>query len=571
MLGFLVLAIVFTRPLLTEGNDHTYKDPYDPTLQAWTLAWDTRALTSEPFDLFNANIFFPNPYTLAYSDAQVVTAVLSMPIRAVTGNPLQTSNYMVIFNFFLCEVGAYFLVLHLTGSRAAGVVAGIAYAFAPPRLAHMGHLQITAAAFIPLALLFLHRFSEEGKPRDAALFGLFAVLQTLSTWYYGLILGFAVIVFLIVRLVMRPKAFTLKWVGTFLLVLVVSGAVVAPFARPYLKVHETEPRFERKVSEVDLFSPDIRDYAIAPQENLIWGSVTSGLREETDSRGGQTERSLFTGLVPLLLGIAGAVYLFARGRGAARFDVRFYVTLVAASFVMSLGTSLYLFGHRLNIWMPYEFFYRFFPGFKAMRVPGRFVILIGLSLAVLSGFAVKGIVSYLSRYRGSFLPALACIVIVALLLADLMSVNLPMFRVPTDDEFPSVYTWLKEQPGEAPTAELPLADYDRDTFTAGLQYEPTWAPREALRTYYSTLHWKKLFNGYSGYIPDSYYRGVRAARDFPSQEAVDFFRGEGVEYLIVHGKELESARLTSVLAWDEAHDDMRQVGRFGTDYVFSIR
>ena len=41
--------------------------------------------------------------------------------------------------------------------------------------------------------------------------------------------------------------------------------------------------------------------------------------------------------------------------------------------------------------MPYHLFYYAFPGFKVMRVPARFTILISLSLAVLSGFAVKGL------------------------------------------------------------------------------------------------------------------------------------------------------------------------------------
>src|SRR5450759_3218457 len=199
LLVFFILAIVFTRPMITKGSNHTYKDPYDPTFQAWTLAWDVHALTHNPFNLFNANIFFPNLYTLAYSDHQLVTAVMAIPLMAVTQNPIQTANYMLIFNLFLCEVGAYLLVMHLTQSRLAGVVAGIAFAFAPPRLAHMGHLQLSAAAFIPLCLLFLHRYSEEGRPRDAALSGLFLVLETLSTWYYGMILAFAIFVFLIVR------------------------------------------------------------------------------------------------------------------------------------------------------------------------------------------------------------------------------------------------------------------------------------------------------------------------------------------------------------------------------------
>lgn len=571
VLLFLLLACVFTRPLLTRGSDHSYKDPYDPTFQAWTLSWDVRALSRNPLGLFNANIFFPNSNTLAYSDHQVVTAVMSAPFQAVTGNPLQAANLALIFNLFLCAAGAYLLVAHLTSSRAAGVVAGIAFAFAPPRLAHMGHLQLSAAAFIPLCLLYLHRYSEEGRPVDAALAGLFLALETLSTWYYGLILAFAVVVFLAVRLAVKPGAFTLRWTGLLGVSLLLAVLVVLPFGVPYLAVQKRQTRFERHIDEVELFSADIRDYGAASEENWLWGGLTSGVRRTTDDRGGRTERSLFPGLVPLALGIAGAAYLFAKGRGAARFDVRYYVTLAAASFLMSLGSSLYFFGRRLDLPMPYELFYYVFPGFKVMRVPARFVILIALSLAVLSGFAVKGMLSRLSRWRAGRLAAsLATIAVVGLLLVDLMSAGLPMFPVPDKSRFPPVYAWLARQPGDVSVMELPLADYNERTFAAGLQYEETWAPREGWYTYYSTVHWKRIFNGYSGFIPDSYYEGVKATSDFPSGGSIDFIRKTGVDLVIVHGGIIGPEKLEAVLEWERTHEDFHLVKAFGQDYVYTI-
>jgi hypothetical protein len=239
---------------------------------------------------------------------------------------------------------------------------------------------------------------------------------------------------------------------------------------------------------------------------------------------------------------------------------------------MCLGTSLYLFGHRLAIPMPYQLFYYLFPGFKVMRVPARFSILISLSLAVLSGFAVKGILAWLGRRKkGSVvLPMIFSVVVLALLLVDLMSASLPLYRVPLKEEFPKVYTWLQERPGQAPTAELPLANYDPRTFDSGLQYEQTWAEREAPRTYFSTLHWKKIFNGYSGFIPTTYYEGVKAMSDFPSGGSLDFLKKIGVEYVIVHGGLLEPSTLRRVFDWDASHHDFDLVATFGPDYVYSI-
>jgi hypothetical protein len=571
VLLFLFLAVFFTRPILLQGNHATYKDPYDPTLQAWTLAWDIHALGSNPLNLFNANIFYPNHNTLSYSDHQITNGVLAIPVMAVTRNPVYTQNLLLIFNVFLCALGAYFLTTHLTKSRTAGVFAGIIFAFAPPRLAHMGHLNLISAGWMPLALLFLHKYSEEGRTRDVVLFALFFVIQTLASWHYGIILAVAVALFLLVRLIMKPRGFTLRWVGVFLAAVFIAALVIAPFAVPYFKLNKSDPRFKRTLDEVDLFSVDVKDFAIAPAENLFWGKLTAGLREGIAKRAGPTERSMFPGLIPLVLGIGGAIYLFRRGRGEERFYVRYYVPLAALSAVLCLGSTLYLFGHRFNIPMPYELFFYLFPGFKAMRVPGRFIILTLLSLAILSGFAIKAIMEWAASKRGISLSATLGVVLLVLLLLDMMSASLPMYRVPLKGEFPPVYSWLKEQKGQAPTVELPLADYNPHTFKAGLQYEPTWIEREAMRTYYSTLHWKKTFNGFSGYIPTSYYQGVKATRGFPSKEAMEFFRGQGVKYLLVHGAQFDSNTLDRILQWDKSHGDIELVRRFGSDYVFRLK
>ena len=247
------------------------------------------------------------------------------------------------------------------------------------------------------------------------------------------------------------------------------------------------------------------------------------------------------------------------------------MTLAAVAAVLCLGSRLYVFGHSIGIPMQYTLLYYAFPGFKVIRVPSRFIILVLLALAVLSAFAVRAILTRLAARKNVGLSALALVVIVGLLLVDLMSVSLPMYTVPLKAEFPAVYTWLKDQPGESPTVELPLANYNPKTFKDGLQYEETWVQREPLRTYLSTLHWKKLLNGYSGFIPSSYYDAVKATADFPSREAIAFLKKEGIKFIIVHGNEMDPATLQRVFDYSLENKDMQPLKVFGSDYVYRIR
>jgi len=556
---FLLLAMFFTRPVLTRGGSATVAPYYDPLIQAWTLSWDIHELARAPLNLFNANIFFPNHYTLAYSDHQVVNALLAVPLMAINHNPIRSQNCLLIFQFFLCSLGAYLLTAHLTKSRLAGVVAGIAYAYAPYKLGHLVHLNLSTAGYIPLCFLFLHRYCEERKARDAVLCALFFTLQTLSTWHYGLILSVGLFVFLVVRLIWKRDTFRLKWMVVLFVAFACAMLAVLPFAIPYFKLRGENPQFQFTAKDVEYYSADVQDFLVAPTQNLLWGKITGGLEKNTWSRG-YGERAIFPGLIPLVLGIFGAVYLFRKGRGEDRFAVWFYASMTVVSALLCLGTTVFIFGHRFSMPMPYDVLFRFFPGFKAMRVPPRFSILIALSLAVLSGYAVKQLVSWLRSKRGAVVSTAAAVVVLGLLAADLMSISVPMSRVPPRNEFPPVYSWLKKQGGEAPTAELPLQ----------FVYSPTWFKQESMRSYYSTLHWKKIFNGYSSFMPASYYDGIKACEDFPSEKCVEFFRDLGIKYLIVHEGELDRATIDRLRAWEQPDRGVRVLKKFGSDTVYLI-
>jgi hypothetical protein len=542
----------------------------DPMQHAWILEWDIHELARNPFNLFNANIHFPNRYTLAYSEHQVVTALIASPIIAATNNPILGINFMVMFNLFMASLGAYFLVRHLTGNRFAGVVAGVAYAYAPYKIAHLTHLNLLSAEWIPFAILFLHLYCEEGKTRDVGLFGLFFVLQTLSAWHYGLFLGIGVAIFLALRLLFFWRTFTLRWVLKLAVVLVMAVLIIYPFARPYLKLDAEAQGFGRSLDEVDFYSADVQDFLLAPRESFVWGKLTARFRQDAIIRGGEVERVLFPGLVPLVLGIAGAVVLirWRRRNKEYPFVFWFYVSVAVISGIFCLGPVLHIFGHRTNISLPYKFLYYVVPGFKGMRTPARFDIMIALSLAVFSGFAVKALMEWVHEKDRALLPGAVSVLILAVLIIDLMPVSLPMYRVPLKKDFPRVYTWLKEQKGDAPTTELPLPKYTKgepDSLDTGM-----WLALEPSRIYYSTLHWKKILNGYSGFLPRSYIEAARMTMEFPSKKGLEYLRKLGIKYIIVHEKEMEPGSIERINAWARDYGGISLVKQFDSDYVYEL-
>ena len=68
----LALACVMTWPLAGRPGSVARTDTNDGRYSLWNVAWVAHALTTDPANLFNTNIFYPTRATLAFSDPNLV-------------------------------------------------------------------------------------------------------------------------------------------------------------------------------------------------------------------------------------------------------------------------------------------------------------------------------------------------------------------------------------------------------------------------------------------------------------------------------------------------------------------
>jgi len=170
----------------------------------------------------------------------------------------------------------------------------------------------------------------------------------------------------------------------------------------------------------------------------------------------------------------------------------------------------------LGVPFPYRCLYENLPGFNGLRVPARFAILVVLALAVLAAFGVVRLTRAIRRAWGDAAVSSA---LAGIILLESFAAPIPLGHMPT--EVPAVYRWLADQVGEGAVVELPFPD-------------PPDAYWEARRLYYSTVHWRPLVNGYSGYFPPEYWEQAARLRAFPAPEAVALLRALGVRYVLLH-------------------------------------
>jgi hypothetical protein len=196
---FTALAVAFAYPLSIHPRTLRFNTGPDGDLGWYLLAWDSHAFLHKPWAIFDANIYYPLRYTLAYGENVIGVALIGAPVIWLTGDAALAANVVALFSTVLCGLGAYVLARRVGLSAAAAVIAGIIWECAPPRFFRIGQMTLSSVEWIPFCLAGLHAYVDEGRPRDLRLAAGFASLQALSSGYAAVFMALSVIVFAVYR------------------------------------------------------------------------------------------------------------------------------------------------------------------------------------------------------------------------------------------------------------------------------------------------------------------------------------------------------------------------------------
>jgi hypothetical protein len=513
LLLFTGLTAVMTYPQVFHLMDGVHDDG-DPLMVTWVLAWVAHQLPRAPAHLFDANIFYPERNTLAYSETLLLPGTVAAPLYWVGVPPILIYNLVFLSGFAISGVTVALLVRRLTGHAGAAILAGIVFAFPPYRIDHYAHLQLQQTQFIPLAMLAFHRLLDTNRLRDGVWLGIAVGCQMLSCMYYGLFLIPYMIVVCGALLIARREMPRRR-----LAALAIAAAVIAvmllPVGRAYLAARAVVG--ERGRAEVAANSATWRNYLAPPEVNAVYGKVFARFMEP--------ERRLFPGFIAIAIALIGLWPPLTATRIA-------YGLGLLLAFDVSLGLN----------GIVYRGLYDYFLPFKALRIPARMGLMVGFSLAVLGGYGAARIAAQLRSVamRRAVLAAIG-----VLMLIEYASVPLTFWPAPQAP--PEVYADLVRDRGDSPTAVL---------------FEfPTLGTSDPAYLYYSTFHWQYLVNGYSGFFPPSYYRLVRAVENFPDEPSINAIKSHGVRYLVIHGEYLKGNRYATLLPQLDQRPDMTLVSR----------
>ena len=512
------LASVFTYPLIF--NMDRVNGAGDPAVMVWSMAWISHALFTEPATLYGANFFYPTPDALAYTDLLLPSALFTSPLYYLTNNPLLSFNVVLILTYVLSGYTTFLLVRRLLDGRnyaiPAALFAGAVYTLSPYRYGHITQLNSMTTYFLPLILLFMHRYLEDGRrPIDLFLVGLFFCLNALSGLYYGvfavlMMAAFYAIWILLNREPPRPTDF-LYGIPTF----AVFGGVLLVLLHPYIALSGSEDH-DRVIETVvgGSLVPQALLTSVPESWLLGWTPEVFGITHENNKP--VYELTLYPGLVATFL----AVYALVLRRASK--PILLYALLGLTIFIFSLGPRVAVGG--VGIPLPYYPLYEFVPGFGNLRVPARMWAIGMLCVAILAGFGMRLLMDKLGGKRAVLALSILSLV-TALEFLPTLPIDRYIDRGPP--ELSPAYSYLVEEaPKKAVVAEVPFASR-QDAF------------RETPRMYRSTYGWWNLVNGYASYFPRGYYETRDALNALPSPKSLTKLRQLGVDYVVVHPDEYE--------------------------------
>jgi len=576
---FLVLVFIFTVPFAVHANDAVISSHVDNLLNVWIISWDGHAMVTSPTNLFQANMNYPSPDSLAYSEDLISLALVAAPISWITGNAVFAYNFVSLIGFALCAYAMYLLVKYLTRNRPAAFLAGVFFAFVPYHFSTIVHVHVSLYFLQPLIILFLFRYFDEGKARFLVGLGIAFTAQALMSWYQLAFSSIPIGLFFLWRIISPRRSQYARYLLYTAGVLVLCMLVVIPFGLPYFRLQRNIPEKESEPAIKVIASAKSGDFFRVLPQNYFYDKL-GFLKTGSPGEG----NALFPGFLIFPLAALALVLVFSRRKlgGADREDDEeppaeaddgagegapdpatdlaeelppqtgppvpavleagprrdyfvFFVVLGLICFILSLGPEphgvsniLYKALHKLPIY-----------GF--VRFPVRYHIMVLISLAVTAGYGATWLYGWVERHKNRVWAAAAVSAVATLMLLEFLIVSLPYTGVAVGSAVPQVYRDLDKIEGavvvEAPMPEVANSVVFEDPITlnyGSLDNTFLSATREHDATYFSIYHWKPLLNGMSGYYPLFYRRALVEMLAFPAPRALTFLRASGVNHIVMH-------------------------------------
>src|SRR5882672_11476395 len=196
--AYLAACRIMLAPICNFGRLATASFTGDARAFIWVLAWDNHAVLDRVPSLFDANKLFPLPNALAYGEHLFGISLFTLPLYAVTRNPVLAYNIVWLLAYALTAAAVHGLAWRYTRDHLASMTAALAFTFCFFRMHHgHGHLNLIWCFWIPLSFIAIERWVERPTWTRIGMLTAVIVLQALAAWYQAVLIAVADLIFFV--------------------------------------------------------------------------------------------------------------------------------------------------------------------------------------------------------------------------------------------------------------------------------------------------------------------------------------------------------------------------------------
>jgi hypothetical protein len=537
----LLITLIFFWPIVTRIS--TYSMGGDTMFNAWTLARDQHCILRENCPSYvDGNIFYPNKNSMLYSETQLSTGLLTLPLYFINQNPIFSYNVWTIMSFFLAGLFMYLLAKYLSrGNEFFSILAGLTFAFAPIKITEITHLQNLSVLYLPLIVLLIIKYLKS--PNRKYLAGLFItlVLMFYASWYQ---MAFAIVAVLVLLFATRLLKIT-KWrpVIPILVTLLLAIVVTLPLVKEYMRFSK-ESGAAYSIGDQSKYSSSLADYFI-PYQGTVEGNLYYKTHPNAQVNSYSPDGDSYAGFALYAVAILVLTASLIKSRKNKDWNYIFkwttvFLLIALVGFIISLGPFLktgssYLYhssggkhGVEFAIALPYLVVDKLLPQLSFIRAVDRASILVLFGLCCV--LALVPVVLAVSRTKKIIRYCAPAILAILMLIefypthGIVMSANPYYYNMTT----PKVYTYIHDSPHVdniivlAPDNNYPGQTYLPKPFLNGVFEQVLWAGYDN----------KNTFNGYSGYFPPNYDKDMANFNDFQASDLSEM-RSLGLRYILI--------------------------------------